>query len=145
MKIGCYWENALTSGFRACWEAAWRWAKASFMARSVSCLRNLDFSVQELSPFGCASEPGPETITFPNEDVCQFVSMMFWARIDLTAVRAASDEFSVPRVVPLGCIAEPNTPQHAAEPECFHRVSSYQRFPNDLDGHARPDRFAGVR
>lgn len=48
--------------------------------------------VPVMAPYGCASDPAFETITFPNGDRCQFVSLMFWAATDGTGAHAASDE-----------------------------------------------------
>lgn len=52
----------------------------------------IDLTVNNLRPFGYATDPEFETITFGNGDNCQYYSLLFWANIGKAKVRVASDE-----------------------------------------------------
>lgn len=62
----------------------------SIIVREVE--EEVGLKIQPPQPFGCASDPAFETITYPNGDQCQFFVMLFFTDVFQGVPRVADDE-----------------------------------------------------
>lgn len=72
-------------------------------------------------PFGFASDPAYETITYPNGHSCQYFSLLYAVGVFEGTARAADDESTVVEWVDPGCLPE-------MLPNMRRTVEAYARF-----------------
>lgn len=86
-------------------------------------LEETGLRIADLQPFGFASDPAFETITFPNGDMCQFFAMMFCTtRYEGIAIAADDETKAVDWINPMAL--PPMLPNMRRSVEAFHRFEA---------------------